>query len=49
MIARMYILDDHGTPLVIEVDDVHAGSTYGDGAPWLDVADGVVDTIDFAE
>jgi len=49
MIARMYVLDNHGAPLVIEVDDVQAGSTYGDGAPWLSVADGVVNTIDFAE
>ncbi len=48
-IARMYILDDNGVPFVIEADDVAAGSEYGDGADWLDVADDVVSSFDFAK
>ncbi len=48
-ITRMYVLEDHGAPFVIEADDVPAGSKYGDGASWLHVADGVVATFDFAE
>jgi hypothetical protein len=47
--ARIYVFDDNASALVVQVDDVPAGSDYGDGADWLTVADGVVASLEFPD